>query len=556
MRLSSSKDSATDAIEVFTPDELLGIGTGEDILVVDDNELNLIAVEAALAPLGKRLVLVQSGVEALSRLLDGDFALIILDVAMPGMSGLETAALIRARERNRSTPIIFITGLSGQDQVVLDGYEVGGFDFLVKPVRPEILRAKVRVFLQLQERTRQLQQKVLDLRGSQEQVVEQEVEAKRQQLEATLLEQRLNELADLDRRKDDFLAILGHELRNPLQALHMAVEVLRVQRDEQTTARVHRLIEHRVRDLGRLVEDLLDVSRSATGLYREPVSLHYVIGQALDNCRASLGARSLEVDASTPEAFVIGDSVRLVQIFAHLLENAIKHTADNGTIKIAVSADEVVLISVIDDGRGIPAELLPRVFDSFVRERASKDGAGGLGLRLALVKRMVELHGGSIRAASAGDGLGSRFDIELPRAPQPPRQVVSDAARPTGLRIVVCDDAADIRELVAATLREEGHVVTVAATGEAAIRAIVDEQPDAAFLDLALPDLDGFAVAREVRARLGTNAPRLVAVSGYGEASDRSTAIEAGFDAHLVKPTTLRQLVDALPTEPRPRPGQ
>ncbi len=208
---------------------------GRDILVVDDNQTNLIAIEAALSPLGRPMVLAHSGIEALGKLLEQDFALIILDVAMPGMDGFETARLVRSRERNRATPIIFITGLSWQDDAVLRGYELGAFDFLMKPIRPEVLRAKATVFVQLQERTIELAQRSEELRRAQKGAHERELQAQRRRFEAEVLEAQMKQLAETDRRKDEFLAILSHELRNPLQPLQTAVEVLEHDPDAPST---------------------------------------------------------------------------------------------------------------------------------------------------------------------------------------------------------------------------------------------------------------------------------------------------------------------------------
>src|SRR6266567_737309 len=207
-------------------DEALKISYGRDILVVDDNQTNLIAIEAALSPLGRKLVLAHSGVEALGRLLEQDFALIILDVAMPGMDGFETAKLVRSRERNRATPIIFVTGMSWENDAVLRGYELGAFDFLMKPIRPEVLRAKATVFVQLQERTIELAVKADELRQVQIRAYERELHAQRRRFEAEVMERQMLQLAEADRRKDEFLAILAHELRNPLQPLQTAVELI------------------------------------------------------------------------------------------------------------------------------------------------------------------------------------------------------------------------------------------------------------------------------------------------------------------------------------------
>src|SRR5665647_660917 len=227
----------------------LAISYGRDILVVDDNQANLIAVEAALSPLGRKLVFAHSGVEALGKLLEQDFALIILDVAMPGMDGFETAKLVRARDKNRSTPIIFVTGMSWQDDAVIRGYELGAFDFLMKPVRPEVLRAKASVFVQLQERTIELKAKADELREAQTRAHEREMLAQRRRFEAEVMERQMAQLAETDRRKDEFLAILAHELRNPLQPLQTAVEVLEHDPAAPVPARVRGIIQRQVHHL-------------------------------------------------------------------------------------------------------------------------------------------------------------------------------------------------------------------------------------------------------------------------------------------------------------------
>lgn len=242
-------------------EDLIGVGPGEDILIVDDSDANLIAFEAALAPLGRKLVLVQSGVEALAKLLAQDFALVILDVSMPGMSGFECAELIRQRRRSRGIPIIFVTGLSVQDTAVLTGYEVGGYDFVVKPVRAEVLRAKAHVFLQLQERTREMQRHANAVRRLEAEAHVTELHVQQQRHDAELLALRVDQLGDIDRRKDEVLALLGHQLRDPLQALQLAIDALRGLPDPSREAveRIHDVIDQRVHSLGRLLDGLLGI---------------------------------------------------------------------------------------------------------------------------------------------------------------------------------------------------------------------------------------------------------------------------------------------------------
>ncbi len=540
--------------------DVLSVSGGRDILVVDDNQSNLIAIEAALASLGRKLVLAHSGVEALGKLLEQDFALIILDVAMPGMDGFETAKLVRSRDRNRSTPIIFVTGLSWQEDAVLRGYELGAFDFLMKPIRPEVLRAKASVFVQLQERTLELKQKADELREAQARAHERELIAQRRRFEAEVMERQMAQLAETDRRKDEFLAILAHELRNPLQPLQTAVEVLEHEPDKPVPARIRAIVQRNVHHITRLVDDLLDVARFTAGkleLRKELISLEDVIDEAVTSCRAAIDARNhtLEIASAEMPVIISGDPVRLIQVVCNLLNNAAKYTETGGTIRIEWGAvGDTAFVRVIDNGKGIPDEVLPRIFDMFVQERVSSDGAGGLGLGLGLVRRLVELHGGNVKATSGGPGAGATFAFQIPLPPEsmlekyaPTRVQTGPRKRP--LRAVVCDDAADLRELVADLLRLRGHDVTVVEDGPSAVKTIVDEKPDVALIDIGLPDMDGYEVARAIRRQLA-NHTRLIAMTGYGQASDRQTAFEAGFDAHITKPASADKILRALYESP------
>jgi len=537
--------------------EPLRITYGRDILVVDDNQTNLVAIEAALSPLGRKLVLARSGIEALGRLLDQDFALIILDVAMPGMDGFETAKLVRSRERNRATPIIFVTGLSWENDAVLRGYELGAFDFLMKPIRPEVLRAKATVFVQLQERTIELAVKADELRQAQIRAYERELHAQRRRFEAEVMERQMQQLAEADRRKDEFLAILAHELRNPLQPLQTAVEVLEHEPDKPVPARIRKIVQRQVQHITRLVDDLLDVARFTAGkleLRREPIDLDGIVDEAVASCRTSIDGRHhhLELTAHPPTAIVHGDPVRLIQCVCNLVHNAVKYTEPGGRLAIDWGSDRGDgFVRVTDNGRGIPADLLPKIFDMFVQERVTPDGGGGLGLGLGLVKRLIELHGGTVRAASEGQGRGATFEIRLPLVDQVTLEKLKPMRNKTGpqdrpLRAVVCDDATDLRDLVADLLRLRGHEVSVVGDGPAAIQLIVAERPDVALIDIGLPDMDGYEVARTIREQLTDHKPRLIAMTGYGQASDRAAAFEAGFDAHIVKPASADKILRAL----------
>ncbi|HEY4241590.1 MAG TPA: response regulator [Kofleriaceae bacterium] len=530
---------------------------GRDILVVDDNQTNLVAIEAALSPLGRKLVLASSGVEALGKLLQQDFALIVLDVAMPGMDGFETARMIRSRDRNRATPIIFVTGMAWQDDEVLRGYELGAFDFLMKPVRPEVLRAKAGVFVTLQERTYELQQKAEELRLTQRRAHERELLAQRRRFEAEVMERQMAQLAETDRRKDEFLAILAHELRNPLQPLQTAVEVLEHDPDRPVPERIRKIVQRQVHHISRLVDDLLDVARFTAGkleLRRQPVQLSDVIEESITTTATVVAQRKHQlVKHAGPPAIVHGDATRLVQCVSNLINNAAKYTNPGGVITVEWGAeDHGAVIRVIDNGKGISQDLLPRIFDMFVQERVTPDGAGGLGLGLGLVRRLVELHGGVVSARSSGEGLGSAFEIILPLGGE--RTTGAHAALPqvrtvaAKLRTVVCDDAPDLRELVADLLRLRGHEVTVAADGASCVEHVLRERPDVALIDIGLPVMDGYEVAREIRKRLhgADYRPRLVAMTGYGQASDRAAAFAAGYDGHIVKPASADKILRAL----------
>jgi len=547
--------------ELDDPESPISASHGQDILVVDDNQTNLIAIEAALQPLGRTLVLARSGIEALARLLEQDFVLLILDVAMPGLDGFETAKMVRSRERSRSTPIIFITGLSWQDDAVMRGYELGAFDFLVKPIRPDVLRAKASVFVQLQERTLELQRKADELEREQARALERELVAQRKRFEAEVMSERVAQLAEIDRRKDEFLAILSHELRNPLQPLQTAVELLDHDPSAPVPPRVRSIIRRQVHHIARLIDDLLDISRLTAGkleLRREPVNLDDIVEEAVQSCRHAIESRrhQLECSPSVP-TIVDGDPIRLVQVVVNLISNAAKYTDPGGRILVEHgTTGGSGFVRVTDDGKGIPEELLPSIFDMFVQERTTPDGAGGLGLGLGLVKRLVEMHGGTVHASSLGVGRGATFEIRIGLAESqqidgnPGREdETSGDERP--LRMLVCDDAPDLRELVADLLRLRGHDVVAVEDGPQAIAAMREGPFDVALIDIGLPDMDGYEVARRIRREALVRQPRLIAMTGYGQASDRAAAFDAGYDAHLVKPASAEKILRAVHDEPR-----
>jgi signal transduction histidine kinase len=531
-----------------------------DVLIVDDSPANLLAMEGALALLGSRVVRAESGQQALRLLLAADFkvTVIVLDVRMPGLGGIETARLIRANERARHIPIIFVTGYDRDSEQTAAAYQLGAVDLLFKPVVPEVLRSKVNVFLELERRAGELTAQSERLREHEAREHALRLEEERRRWEEESLRARMATLTEIDRRKDEFLAMLGHELRNPLASIVLDLELLRRQEGvpdggESPRGRVERQVQH----LARLVDDLLDVSRINTGvieLRKEPVALAEVIDSAVAMCRPLLQERAhrLVLEAPPTPLTMLADPVRLTQVVTNLVNNAAESTPSGGTIRVAHRRrdDEQVEIVVTDTGAGISPELVPRIFETFVQ--GERRAAGGMGLGLAVVRRIVEMHGGSVSARSQGQGCGSEFTVTLP-APVDHLRATSSGARgqeaPTGGRqftIALVEDSDDVREATSELLTMLGHRVESAPDGEAGIELILRLRPDVALVDMALPGMSGCDVAQTVRARSGRPDLRLVAMTGFGLDADRRRARAAGFDDYLVKPADLDALVRAL----------
>jgi PAS domain S-box-containing protein len=364
------------------------------------------------------------------------------------------------------------------------------------------------------------------------------------------------------RAKDDFLAMLGHELRNPLAPIVTVLHVLRM-RDQGKTRELE-IIERQVHHLIRLVDDLLDVSRITRGkiqLTMQPLALERIVAQAVEMASPLLEQRRhrLTVEVAS-DCVVDGDAHRLAQVVANLLTNAAKYTEPGGRVEVRAAREgDAVVLRVRDDGIGIAPALLPRVFDLFTQGRRAMDRSeGGLGIGLALVRSLVEAHGGRVEAESAGLGCGSEFVVHLPArraggaeagAATAPAVTSSPGAR----RILLVDDNADAAESLAALLRAVGHEVVVAPDGPRALAAVRDWRPDVAVLDLGLPVMDGFELAGRLRAAC---APRLIALTGYGQPRDKARARAAGFAVHLVKPVDPATLLAAIAgDEPAVRTG-
>jgi signal transduction histidine kinase/DNA-binding response OmpR family regulator len=707
------------------------------VLLVDDTERNLAALEAMLGDLDATLVTARSGEEALRRLLEGDYALILLDIRMPGLDGFETAALIRSRDRSRHTPIIFLTAFDGNRDQELRGYALGAVDFLSKPVVPEVLRGKVGALIELARKTDELERQSALLREAERRDHVQRLEMERRAWHEEALRrerdyeraaaaslQRANarldaiaqaasellrvtdpfnaatrlflgaarlgadvglwyagddapslaawhgldgpppddvrrprpddplvaraarerravlldvhgdagvapavrarsaaayplvaggrvhgvlafatrgaaierddlaalsaiadhvsaalerarlvtelsrvaaDLRDADARKDQFLAMLGHELRNPLAPVLNAVKLVeRQEADHPELLRVVAAADRQIGHMTRLLDDLLDVSRIRNGkieLRRARVDLRDVLRDAVHAQEALVIERrhALAVELPADPLVVDGDPVRLTQIAGNLLHNAAKYTDPGGHLALSARREgDRAVFTVGDDGIGIDRGMLPRVFDMFVQAEQGSDRAhGGLGLGLTLVKNLVEMHGGDVEARSQGLGHGSDFEVRLPlvaapaddaiaaRSPCAPRDGATAAVRP--LHIVLVEDNADIRDSLRALLELCGHSVEEAEDGRQGIALVRERAPDVALIDIGLPGLDGYEVARQLR---GGPATRLIAMTGYGRPEDRRLALDAGFHAHLVKPVNFDDLSNLLASLP------
>jgi two-component system, sensor histidine kinase len=370
-----------------------------------------------------------------------------------------------------------------------------------------------------------------------------------------ILKLHLESVASASRAKDEFVAMLGHELRNPLGAITTAIHVLDARGgDDSTAARLRGIIARQTQHLSRLVEDLLDVSKLVSGkivLHKQPEDLRELIGRALASFQEAGKGSQHQISVAGPAVRVHGDPTRLEQVVANLLDNAVKYTPPGGRIDVTVGADGPnAVLTVRDTGSGIHPDVLPSIFDLFVQgSRTVARADGGLGLGLTIVKRLVELHGGTVSASSAGSDRGSEFVVRLPRISDPATSPPATVARPRATRtlhVAIIEDNADFRDGLRLLLESWGHQVAEAATGNEGLDIVHRHRPDVVLVDLGLPDIDGYAVARAVRSAPGGDAVLVVAITGYGATGDRRRAQEAGFDAHLTKPIGPHDLAEIL----------
>ena len=562
-----------------------------NILLVDDQPARLLSYETILEGLGQNLVHARSGEEALQKLMQDEFAVVLLDVSMPGMDGFETASLIHEHPRFEKTPIIFVTGVHVTELDRLKGYKLGAVDYVYIPVVPEILRSKVSVLVELHLQRRELQtlnrsleeaNRSLELANTNLQAektreleslnktlkrANTDLEHTNRVLQGEVAERARAEgaLKEADRHKDEFLAVLAHELRNPLAPIRNAVEIMRRSAlSDPQLAWSRDVIERQVKHLTRLVDDLLDVSRITRGninLSREAVSVTTIVARAIETIAPLIAEQrhELTVEVGEEALEVEGDLTRLTQVLGNLLNNAAKYTDPGGNISVSalrVSTD--VEIRVRDNGIGIPPELLPRLFQLFTQvDGAAHRAQGGLGIGLALVRQLIQMHGGSVTAYSQGPGHGSEFLIRLPLRVRAYRDSATASANMPpavserrGHRILLADDNRDALDSLATLLQCDGHEVHTAADGAEALEVAAACHPDVVLLDIGMPKLDGYEVARRIRAEPWGKSAVLIALTGWGQDEDRRRSREVGFDSHLVKPLdpeALSTLLARLP---------
>jgi two-component system CheB/CheR fusion protein len=383
-------------------------------------------------------------------------------------------------------------------------------------------------------------------------------------LDVTAQRRMVQELRDIDHRKSEFIAVLSHELRNPLAAIRLSLHVLDNldARSEEAIAS-RQIIDRQVGQLVHLVDDLLDVSRVTQNkiqLQRQRLDLNDLVRATIEDNRAHLEQGGVRIDATLASApiYVNADGVRISQVLTNLLANAVNFTPRGGKVTVTLSSgpDGAAVLSVTDTGSGIDPALLPRLFEPFMQAgRLASRSSGGLGLGLALVKGLVELHGGSVSARSAGRDKGAEFVVRLPLAEQgvvSPRAVATAATLVPGRRMLVIEDDEDVAAAMQIVLQIAGHEVSIARTGDEGIAAARASRPDVVLCDIGLPDVDGYEVARQIRADASLGGTVLVALSGYAQDEDVAAARAAGFDAHLAKPASLEKVQRILAAYPAP----
>ena len=532
-----------------------------NVLIVDDEPKNLAVLETVLDNPGYRLVRADSADQALLALVADEFALLILDIRMPGMNGLQLAQMIKERKKTASVPIIFLTAYYNEDQHAIAGYESGAVDYLHKPINASVLRSKVAVFADLYRKTRELEfvNRALFTEVEQRRVAEQQLLELNQTLERRVAD-RTQALHDADQRKNVFLATLAHELRNPLAPIRTAARLLEsryVSHSELQRSRA--IIARQVTHMATLLDDLLDMSRFSSGeisLRKVDISLQQVLDAAIETAQPLIDAKKHRLKVEVPSSPVIlrVDPIRLSQVVSNLLTNAAKYMDPSGLIILGCTVQAGSLeLTVRDTGIGLEPDMCTKIFEVFVQAESAKERAqGGLGIGLALVKALVKLHDGEVEVSSDGRNQGCQFTVKLPNSvvAEPHETSCKEAKaarrRSPARRILIADDNHDAAQALGMFLQMANHDVHVAGDGAAALQLAGQVRPDVAVLDIGMPGLTGYEVAERIRAEPWGRGMLLIAVTGWGQNSDKEKAQMAGFDHHLTKPmdpTDLEQLL-------------
>lgn len=497
------------------------------LLLVDDRPENLLALEGLLRRGDAEILKAESGRRALELLLEHDIALALIDVQMPELDGFQLAELMRDVERTREIPIIFVTaGLHDQARI-FKGYESGAVDFLVKPLDARILASKVNVFLQLYR-----QKQLLSAANAQ--------------------------LVEADRHKNEFLAALSHELRNPLAPIKNSLYVLRNATPGSAQAkRAEDVIDRQTSQLARLVDDLLDITRISHNKIRlrlAQLDLNDVVHRALEDHRLLFEERGITVDQflSAEPLMIDGDDARLAQVIGNLLSNAAKFTPQGGTVTLRTvkqAARRRAQLWVIDTGAGLEPAVLRRLFQPFMQAEMTLDRSeGGLGLGLALVKTLVELHGGEVCAHSEGLAKGTELVVELPLALATTAEATAvDATNvPRQRRVLIIEDNVDAADSLRDALEFGGHLVEVAYSGPEGLTHAREFHPEVVLCDIGLPGMDGYELARAFQSDESFSGVYLVALTGYALPDDLERAAKAGFKRHLAKPPSIEEIEAVL----------
>ena len=504
------------------------------ILVVDDRTDKCLAYEVMLADLKQEVVCVHSGKEALRHLLQRDFAAILLDVNMPGMDGFETAGLIRQRRRSETTPIIFVSAVNDTMSHISRGYSLGAVDYILTPVVPDILRAKIAVFVDLFKKTEQIRRQA-----------EERANLIREQANA---EQARAEAERASAAKDRFLAMLSHELRTPLTPVLASVLCLEQENNIPENVRESlQLIRRNVELEARLIDDLLDLTRISRGkvqLSFEIVDAHTLLRNALEICQFEIQQKKLELrtDFVADKVHLQADPARLQQIFWNLIKNAVKFTPNGGKLSIrTANNDGQFRVEVEDSGCGIDGDVLARVFHPF--EQGGRTDLGGLGLGLAISKALVEAHQGAITAESRGRNHGAKFTTVFPTCESSVTPQSADAPRPSSarksVRLLLVEDHEDTNRSLTRLLRRRGYEVHPAFDVRSALDLSTAMRFDVLVSDIGLPDGSGTELLKMLRSKGQIFG---IALSGYGMEEDIRRSRDVGFSHHLVKPVDLNKL--------------